>query len=319
MNRFFYRLALFLAPLVLMLAAVEVKLSGFPNIYSRRSAALDRVADQVQILLVGNSHAGTGIDPRHLPTAAFSLAFPGQSTIVDARLASTMFRRLPRLRLLIVGIGYGSLRYRESSIGDYARDELFWQAFRLREDGNRFAGVLSPYRYLRFLAYRPFGPRAMLFGDSLRFAGMVSQEGWQVLDSTTRANMSWQAASAIAASQEAALHREDIADTMRELRAVLSQASQQRVRVVFVTPPLSFAYRAQLIDSIWDGDRSRIQALANRCGASFHDYAADPRFGARDFFDVEHLNARGAKKFTRLLADEIVRPALADRTGGTCS
>ncbi len=38
----------------------------------------------------------------------------------------------------------------------------------------------------------------------------------------------------------------------------------------------------------------------------YYNYLKDDRFSAEDFFDSDHLNTRGAEKFSRLLRDEII-------------
>lgn len=38
----------------------------------------------------------------------------------------------------------------------------------------------------------------------------------------------------------------------------------------------------------------------------YYNYLKGERFSAADFFDSDHLNTRGAEKFSRLLRDEII-------------
>ena len=314
MKRLFIRLAIFLAPLAVLLALVEYKLSKYANIDTVRSESLRQSADHVQILLVGNSHAMVGIDPSGLPLPAFNLAFSGQSTILDAKLATMLLTRLPRLRLLIVGVGYGSLRFRISEDAERWRNEVYRRALHVSEADDAVTDLVDPHRYSRYLAYGPAGLRGMLFGSASSTEPVVLDDAWQPLDSLMQADLSPRAA-AVRAESHKSLMRSDVTDgIVQALRGLLSDASRHGVRVLFLTTPLSSTYRAQFLNGEWVADRGRIEALARSCSASYRDYSADPRFEPGDFSDVDHLNARGAKRFTRILAEEAVIPALSGAT-----
>ena len=79
---------------------------------------------------------------------------------------------------------------------------------------------------------------------------------------------------------------------------------------VLITTPFTDCYN-QAVDA--EFSRLFYQMIANVCretGVKYHDYSHDPRF-EHDyslFYDQDHLCAAGAKKFTAIVYDEIVRP-----------
>jgi hypothetical protein len=74
---------------------------------------------------------------------------------------------------------------------------------------------------------------------------------------------------------------------------------------------LAFAtYRRDIDPAVFGEMIQAATSLAARHGIPFHDYIPDGRFTLDDFYDNDHLNARGAEKFTRLLLDEAVSPLL---------
>ena len=313
MRQLFRQLMVFLLPLALLFAVVEFKLSQFADMYAVRANALRKVAPNVEILVVGHSHAMRGIDPSGLPLPSFNLGFPGQSAILDAKITEEVFRCAPRLRLVIATVGYASLRYRLTDSPSRARNTLYFRAFHLNEEGEA-SRLFDPERYSLFLVYGPWVSRHILLGTAVPEDPTASQNGWQPSDSTIVGDLGEHAASERAVQVNMLTQRNVIAENMLALRQLLAGASKRGIRVVFVATPIYSTLRTRLTNARWKADEARIEAIATACGATFHDFMADVRFDAADFENADHLNARGAKKFTRILAAEVVSPTLAKRT-----
>ena len=52
--------------------------------------------------------------------------------------------------------------------------------------------------------------------------------------------------------------------------------------------------------------QKEIQTLQQKYGLEYYNYMTDERFVAEDFGDSDHLNTQGAKKFSRILKDEVI-------------
>ena len=50
-----------------------------------------------------------------------------------------------------------------------------------------------------------------------------------------------------------------------------------------------------------------IRQISEKYGVTYFNYLRDDRFTQEDFIDSDHLNGRGAEKFTRILDEDIVR------------
>jgi hypothetical protein len=53
-----------------------------------------------------------------------------------------------------------------------------------------------------------------------------------------------------------------------------------------------------------------VAKLTTDGGAIFADYSQDPRFGDQDFADADHLSPEGARRFSRMVAAEVLAPIL---------
>jgi len=74
--------------------------------------------------------------------------------------------------------------------------------------------------------------------------------------------------------------------------------------------PTQPAYHRALIPAGYARFRELVQRAQDHFGARYYDFLRDPRFTEQDFVDGSHLNVRGAEKFSRVLAAEVVAPEL---------
>jgi len=54
-----------------------------------------------------------------------------------------------------------------------------------------------------------------------------------------------------------------------------------------------------------------VHSLAQQYAIPYYNYFRDQRFMDNDFEDMDHLNAAGAEKLSRIVNDEILQPILS--------
>ena len=85
------------------------------------------------------------------------------------------------------------------------------------------------------------------------------------------------------------------------------QFSARRIEVIFVTPPVWPVYASGMRADYWDRARTDLQRLSRTYGARYLSFLTLPELTAQDFLDADHLNERGAVRFTRVLNTAIDR------------
>lgn len=50
-----------------------------------------------------------------------------------------------------------------------------------------------------------------------------------------------------------------------------------------------------------------LKQISEKDGVPYFNYLRDERFTTQDFVDSDHLNKRGAEKFTRILNEDVVK------------
>jgi hypothetical protein len=312
------RAGLLLLPFALFLGWFEVARGTRPtNSYLYKHRLLEAAAPRVDVLFLGSSHANDGIKPLSVTPGGFNLASVSQSLYYDAELVRRYLDDLPALRLVVLPVSYFSLGYETD------RSPEAWRTYYY----TRFHQI--PQRdWHDALAARNFSSW-FLFGRQFGLAALRgTQPGSVVKDYDRAGGTTPQAAPAARSRPEYAQHLAALAgptlarhhqgwDTAaveanrRCLSDCIRLLRRRGVGVVFVTLPVSEAYREGELPGLLATNRTTLMDLGHEFGIPWFDYSADSRFTAADFRDADHLGHEAAEKFSRMLGAEVVRPLLA--------
>ena len=305
------KLLLLALPFLALSAVVELGLRRMPSTYSVKKAIIERRLADTEILITGHSQSLEGIDPAILGPNAVSVANLSQSLYYDARVVSLYLDRLPRLRLVVIPLSYFSLRYRLPDSAEPWRMFFYRATWGIPEESPPRCR-LHPRNYLVLLTYGNLAAGRSLLRGFHADPG-IDENGWQpvrendpnkefsINDATARARVAFHAA---------AMREEAVGPNLRDLDDLLGRLKACGVRVVLITTPVFETYRRNMDRTVFDEMTRAATSLASRQGFPFRDYFADERFTLDDFYDNDHLNARGAEKFSRILRDELVSPLL---------
>ena len=103
------------------------------------------------------------------------------------------------------------------------------------------------------------------------------------------------------------------------LARLATQLRRRGIAVVLVAPPCHPIYeeaRPAAWDAMVDQAVVEVRKASGFPDIPFWDFRSDPRLRGRDFRDVDHLSREGARRWSRMLADRILREVLRDRSAG---
>ena len=110
MLRAFWRTTfLFLAPVLLLLVALEIGLRRIPNDYAYKNERLVRDGAGLRFLVLGSSHAYRGVEPDSMGGAGFNAANISQDLSYDRAVLEHYLPHLPKLEYIVLPVSYGSL------------------------------------------------------------------------------------------------------------------------------------------------------------------------------------------------------------------
>jgi hypothetical protein len=95
------------------------------------------------------------------------------------------------------------------------------------------------------------------------------------------------------------------------LRKLIELAQSHNIVVSLIVTPLTDRQRANYAPVTWKRMLSFWQAIAHQYHVRYYDANALSQFTLSDFFDPMHLDAKGAAKFSDVLAVHVVAPVMA--------
>lgn len=322
------RLSLKLALLALFVALVGAGLElqarrmyrDGSDLFHKR-ASFERARATAEVLVLGPSHAEYAIDPALLGPKTFNLAFPSQDLGYDQRLFELAAPQMPELECVVDVLTYFAFDFRTDALNAHDVRE-YWTHFGLAPRAGLTAElVLDLSVYLRhrgtFVSHVLTSKTAQPFQvlDVPQVApGQTGQwltsTGHRFIDSaldpakvaeTCAARVATHAARHTKATPEA-----PSGINAPALTAMLEGARQRGLGVLLVQTPYVREYREAYPKAlVEEHDRRLRQLLAGFPEVVYVDASAGEGYALEEFVDCDHLNQRGAQRFTRRIEDEL--------------
>lgn len=270
-----------------------------PNTYRMKSAAMAAAAPELQTIVLGASHSLMGINPALLSTKAYNLAGVSQTLDIDCALLATYLPRTPRLQCVMVCADAGILFDPPLSQGV--------ESFRCT-----YYNLYTPVPYIGTWPHFAL-ETASYTGAKEKIKSWFRGEGPQTdargfytgytpdLSDTTAFN-------AERATERTTYHLREgfkhLDNNRIRLYKLYELCQKHDLRFILITTPTHPLYQDALPDSACTAVKATLDEFRDRTGALVLDYSSDKRFTTADFYDLDHLNTRGAAKFTRILSKE---------------
>jgi hypothetical protein len=309
-QRLIGKIALLALPLLLALGYFEYHLSFLNTNYYTKRVALEQQIDKVEVLVVGSSNTFYGIAPEAFSHKGFNLAFPGNGMYFDARLAEKYSERMPHLRMVVLTANYFTMGL------DYSTFSQSWRQFFLRQyfdiptkltaGFSRDMGFwLDPHNFSRIAMYGKLFTGARLLHP---IDIIASPSGWfdggDVPGDPSR-NLGIVAAEAHNVTNDIKNYDQNLC----HWETLVPFLQKKNIAVAIVVLPTDASYHAHLDKVKTELMNRKLDEFAHRHHIKFVDYTKDPRFSLDDFTweMVDHMNARGAMKFSKILDEEVIK------------
>lgn len=303
---------LFLLPLFASLFFFELSLRSIPNDYKFKKEQLLNNAKDLEILILGSSHAIAGINPSLLSKKSFNLANSSQTFDLDYALLHKYIKSLPNLKFVIIPVSYFSLfmvmtEQENFRIKNYI---LYYNILNLK--------IISKFKYFFELTNGTIISNISRLYQSHRNSNnlvnliTVSKQGFGLnYSSNIRNNME---ETAIAASDRHTKENWQYLDYNKDnIDNIINLCQLHHIHLIFVTMPAYSTYRKRLnIDQLDETINYMTRIAQKHSSIYYYNFMNDPSFVEDDFFDADHLNEVGAEKFTIQL-DQIINTIKTDK------
>lgn len=293
------RALLFFLPLLLLLAVAECALRSMPNTYRIKSDGMAAAAPELQTIVLGASHTLMGINPALLSTKAYNLAGVSQTLDIDCALLASYLPQTPQLQCVVVCADAGILFDPPLSQGTESFRCTYYNLYTpVPRIGNwpRLAFETASYTGAKEKI------KSWFRGEGLQIDAGGFYTGYTPDLSDTTAFTIKQAAERTAYHLSKGFKHLD--DNRRLLFELYEQCQKHNLRFILITTPTHPLYQDALPDSARTAVSATLGKFRGRPKSLVLDYSSDKRFTTADFFDLDHLNTRGAAKFTRILSKE---------------
>lgn len=301
MFKYILKALLFFSPLLILLAVTEYKARTMPNNFAVKHEITEQNIDRAEIIIAGSSHAYLGIEPKMLGVPAVSIAYAGQDLYYDSRILLKYLPRANRAKLVVVTVSYISFEYlKKDSVG--GKQTAFYQRFwEIPPPTPGFK--LADYSAIALYGLQP--SRYYLLTGKPSIMEVMDDSGGSVVERGTDLYNVMHGEIAVK-RHDAELKEKYIAQNRQYLDELFTDLKLRNIQAVLVTTPNFHTYYDNLNPERYLRMQNEIQTLQQKYGLEYYNYMKDEQFVAEDFGDSDHLNTQGAKKFSRILKDEVI-------------
>jgi len=315
MKQFLKKILIFVFPLFLLVLGMDLYLRNMNSLYKEKKSGLITHAHEIEILILGNSHAARGVDPNYFTDYAFNIANSGQSIYFDKELTLQNIKALKKLKYVFISLDYHSL-YFSSQRGDRNIWSYYGNGIKYpSEDYNK--ADISPFLF----GYYPRVSFSFLKKDLLakwkyrnhaRYLNFDTQIGVIKTDELTKGFTSFSGTNTSDFKKNYYLDRMDGHHNLinnstekemvlNELDELITKLHSKGITPIFFSTPTFKEYNKILDPDIITHNNLITRKLCLKYNMEFWDYAINNNFIKDEFFNPDHLNKKGSARFSKML------------------
>jgi len=315
MKLFFKKILFFVLPLLVIVIMMDFYLTNMNSLYKEKANGLAEHANEIEILILGNSHATYGVDPNHFSTYAFNIANVGQSIFFDKELTLQNLDALTQLKYVFISLDYHSL-YFSSQRGERNIWSYFGNGIKHPSEDYDKADIspflfgydsrvsfslikkdlLNKWKFRNHPNHLDFDTEVGVIKTDTFVRGFVSFTG-------TEANVFNQAyySNRIKGFDRLITNSTEKELVLNELDELIGALQRKGVTPLFFSTPNFKKYTSYLDTTIIQENITIAKILCKKYNMEFWDYAINHDFIKDEFFNPDHLNKKGAARFSRIL------------------
>jgi hypothetical protein len=305
MKRFIFKTLLFLLPIVILAVPIEYLLQQIPNNYTYKKNYLDKHAGEIQVLILGASDLFFGLDPVYFKQNTFNASHVSQTLDWDYKIFSKYQDRFDDLKIVIIPISYPTLwakleegveswRTKNYAIY-YGLATKSWMNHSELLKGKLSVNIQRLYQYY-FKGKSDISCTELGWGTDYKSGNTVD------LEKSGKAAALYHTYKNIYSEENTKIFTENLAI----LNSFIEICTEKNMELIFLTPPAYYTYRENLNIKQWNKMLETMTDLVkghNNC--QYINMMDDRDFTAEDFYDANHLDERGAKKFSEKIVHDI--------------
>lgn len=281
---------------------MEYQLRQLQNSYKYKKAYLDEHAQELDVLVLGSSHAYYNINPEYLDGKVFNAGAVSQSLDLDLAILRKYQSQLTNLKTVVLPISYFTFygQLRNSTEKWRMKDYVLYLKLDVKSSLKDHFEVLSikPKNNLKKWWRSYNQTKVTLPCSSLGWGEGYAIKGTLDLEVSGIATAHRHSEKDVFSEES----KQQFNEGTNDLKAIVKWAENRKIKVVLLTPPATSSYTSHLNTDQLNLVTEQLHQLSNDyANCTYYNWLQDQRFSIDDFYDSDHLNHRGAKKLTQQL------------------
>jgi hypothetical protein len=318
MKDFINKLILFSIWPFLFLLSIDIYLRNLNSSYSEKYNGLIKLRKNIEVIFLGNSHANYAINPSSfINYDVYNLADVNQQIYFDKRLTiKSLNSDFPKLKYVFISVDYHSLftssqgsrniwsyygngiKYKDQN---YTKANLSWFIWGFSPKvvlSILVKDVVSRLKYNESLI--AFDLEKGLNSKDRFFNGFLGFEG---SDSISFNNLNYK--------NRAATYKEDIikserVEVINDLNDFILFLKNKNIEPILFSSPTFRDYNKYLDQKQVERNLKDILRICKKNNIEYWRYDDDIQFSKEDFYNEDHLNKKGASKFSSILNNRLM-------------
>ncbi|HEV7475486.1 MAG TPA: D-alanyl-lipoteichoic acid biosynthesis protein DltD [Pyrinomonadaceae bacterium] len=209
--------------------------------------------------------------------------------------------------MVIFAISYHALEYRLTNSTERWWTGFYKQVYGIPSEDGDEGFKLSNYSYIAL--YTPKEALRKASGGFFGAAAAETKRSEEPVITGTQNQVSEDSGGKRAHHHESLMRRRqgDLLYNVAALEHGCESLKRRNISVVFITVPVHHTYYDQINVTSYQRMQETIKQITEKYGVPYFNYLRDDRFTTEDFIDSDHLNKRGAEKFSRILNEDVVK------------
>ncbi len=293
MKQFIKYFLLFTLPILILGLFTEFLLRKIPNDYIQKKEFLDKNSDSVEVLFLGNSHSFYGVNPTYFSSNSFNASHVSQSLDYDFEILKKYNNHWRKLKCIAIPISCFSLFGRLETGPESWREKNYTIYYKITAS-DKFIDYSEAIGNKLNVVLRRLNSYYILGKSNISSSNL----GWGI-DFNSNKKMDLKLTGEIAAKKHTMKNDKCFIENLNILKSIIAFAKINGVNILFYTPPAYHTYSDNLdSNQINQTIKAIVEVDQINDNVSYHNFLFDSSFSEIDFYDADHLNEIGAKKFT---------------------
>lgn len=291
MKLFLKQASLFLALFLIPCGVMEVLLrQPAMDSYAAKHYLLETHTHDTEVLILGSSLSWAGLISERIHPKSINVGNYEQSFYYDLQILRKYAPRMPRLKVVILPLSYGSCFTRPSPRQEHLYS-IYW-------DIEPYSGNFSFDNYSAVIAFGFWNSLKKIWRREERFS--LANRGWgSILEAYDGSEATARRRFNYLKGFMAANHYEEATGYVEE---IVRTCLEKGIRPIVFLPPYAPQFNALLEgDPQWAQVLAFAEKLEREFGLEVYDFNDNERFPTHFFRDPDHLNILGAEVLSHLM------------------